>query len=153
ALAARARDVLARYGAFLLEEEASQTVALFGLGDADGRDTEAAVRAALIILRARGVSHDGGHPHAPAVLVSAGVNVARVLVDPHGGLVRDERVASLVTAAQALARATDGQVAVSRLAARIIRNEFTAEDLPGAGTTAPEGGRIITSARSPSAVY
>ncbi len=62
-------------------------------------------------------------------------------------------MASLVAAAQALARATDGQVAVSRLAARIIRTEFTAEDLPGAGPTAPEGGRIITSACLPSAVY
>ncbi len=142
-LAARAREVLARYGAVLLEEEPSQMVTLFGLGDADGRDTEAAVRAALIILRARGAG----------VSVSAGVHVARVLVDPQGALVRDERVASLVASAQALARATEGQVAVSRLAARIIRTEFTAEDLPGAGTTAPEGGHIITSARSPSAVY
>ncbi len=143
ALIARAKEVLARYGAVVLEEEASQVVALFGLGDADGRDTEAAVRAALIILRARGAG----------LSVSAGVHVSRVLVDPLGALIRDERVASLVASAQALARATDGQVAVSRLAARIIRNEFTAEDLPGAGTTAPEGGRIITSARSPSAVY
>jgi serine/threonine protein kinase/tetratricopeptide (TPR) repeat protein len=143
AVAARAHDVVARYGATLLEEEPSQLVALFGLGDADGRDTEAAVRAALVILRARGAG----------VSVSAGVHVARVLMDPQGGLVRDERVASLVASAQALARATDGQVAVSRLAARIIRSVFTTEDLPGAGTTAPEGGKVITSARSPSAVY
>ncbi len=143
ALAARAREVLARYGAVLLEEEPSQLVALFGLGDADGRDTEAAVRAALVILRARG----GG------ISVSAGAHVARVLVDPQGALIRDERVATLVAAAQALARATDGQVAVSRLAARIIRTEFAAEDLPGAGISAPEGGRVITSARAPEAVY
>ena len=143
ALLSRAREVLARYGAALLEEEPSQLVALFGLGDADGRDTEAAVRAALVILRAR----------SAGILVSAGVHVARVLVDPQGALLRDERVASLVASAQALARATDGQVAVSRLAARIIRTEFTTDDLPGAGMTAPEGGRIITSARSPSAVY
>ena len=143
ALAARAREVLARYGAVLLDEEPSQVVALFGLGDADGRDTEAAVRAALVILRARG----GG------VSVSAGAHVARVLVDPQGALIRDERVASLVASAQALARATDGQVVVSRLAARILRTEFTSEDLPGAGTSAPEGGRIITSARAPEAVY
>ncbi len=142
-LAPRAREVLGRHGAYLLEEEPAFTVALFGLGDADGRDTEAAVRAALVILRARGAG----------VSISAGAHVARVLVDPQGGLIHDERVTSLVAAAQALARATDGQVAVSRLAARIIRNEFTAEDLPGAGTTAPEGGRIITSARAPSAVY
>ena len=143
ALRVRARDVLARYGAAILEEEPSQLVALFGLGDADGRDTEAAVRAALVILRARGAG----------VSVSAGVHVARILVDPQGVPIRDERLSSLTGSAQALARATDGQVAVSRLASRIIRNEFSSEELPGAGTTAPEGGMIITSARAPSAVY
>jgi serine/threonine protein kinase/tetratricopeptide (TPR) repeat protein len=142
-LSSRAREVLARYGAMILEDEPSQIVALFGLGDADGRDTEAAVRAALVILRAR----------AAGASVSAGVHVARILVDAQGAPSRDERVASLVASAQALARATDGQVAASRLAARIIRTEFTTDDLPGAGMTAPEGGRIITSARSPSAVY
>ncbi len=49
-----AREVLLRYGARILEEEGAQVVALFGLGDADGRDTESAVRAALVILRSRG---------------------------------------------------------------------------------------------------
>jgi tetratricopeptide (TPR) repeat protein len=151
-VAVRAREILARYGAIVLEDEPSQIVALFGMGDADGRDTEAAVRAALVILRARGAG----------VSVSAGVHVARILVAPgqgggphapEGAPVRDERLASLVAAAQALARATDGQVALSHLAARIVRAEFATEDLPGAGMTAPEGGRIVTSARAPSAVY
>jgi eukaryotic-like serine/threonine-protein kinase len=141
--AARAREVLARYGAWILEEDPSHVVALFGLGDADGRDTEAAVRAALVILRARG----GG------VVVSAGVHVARIVVDAQGAPVRDERLASLITSAQALARATEGRVAASRLASRIIRTEFTTEDLPGASRVEPEGGRIVSSARSPSAVY
>jgi serine/threonine protein kinase/tetratricopeptide (TPR) repeat protein len=143
ALRARARDVLARYGAVILDEEPAQVVALFGLGDADGRDTEAAVRAALVIVRAR----------AAGVCVSAGVHVSRILVDPQGTPIRDERLASLVASAQALARATDGQVAVSHLASRIIRSEFSSDELPGAGLTAPEGGRVITSARAPSAVY
>jgi serine/threonine protein kinase/tetratricopeptide (TPR) repeat protein len=140
---ARARDVLARYGAVILEEEPAQLVALFGLGDADGRDTEAAVRAALVILRGR----------AAGVSLSAGVHVSRILVDPAGVPIRDERLTSLCASAQALARATDGQVAASHLAARIIRSEFSSDELPGAGMTAPEGGRIITSARALSAVY
>jgi eukaryotic-like serine/threonine-protein kinase len=170
-LRARACDVLARYGAAILEDEPAQTVALFGLGDADGRDTEAAVRAALVILRARTrttiappapppPNSQGGPASLPAatlpmptVAVSAGVAVARILVDPQGTPIRDERLASLVASAQALARATEGQVAASHVAARIIRSEFSSEDLPGAGMTAPEGGRIITSARAPSAVY
>jgi serine/threonine protein kinase/tetratricopeptide (TPR) repeat protein len=168
ALSARAKEVLARYGASILEDEPSQIVALFGLGDADGRDTEAAVRAAMVILRARGAG----------VSVSAGIHVARILVDAQGAPIKDERLASLVASAQALSRACEGQVAVSRLAARIIRTEFHTEDLPGAGATSslsdgaisstkpgvdppsgisvqpvPEGGRVVISARSPSTVY
>ncbi len=141
-ITARIRDVVARYGALVVEQDPSQLVALFGLGDADGRDTESAVRAALVILRGRG----GG-------LISAGIHVARILVDLNGQPVKDERLASLVNTAQAHARATEGQVALSRLAARIIRAEFSTDDLPGAGRSAPEGGKIITSARSPSSVY
>jgi serine/threonine protein kinase/tetratricopeptide (TPR) repeat protein len=142
-LIARAREVLARYGALVLEEEASQLVSLFGLGDADGRDTEAAVRSALVILRSR----------AGAGSVSAGVHVARILIDAAGAPIKDERLTSLVAAAQALARATEAQIAVSALAGRIIRSAFSTEDLPGAGRTAPEGGRVVTSAQPPTAAY
>jgi serine/threonine protein kinase/tetratricopeptide (TPR) repeat protein len=139
---ARICDVVARYGAAIIEQDPSQIVALFGLGDADGRDTESAVRAALVILRGRG----GG-------LISAGIHVARILVELSGQPVKDERLTSLVASAQSLARATEGQVALSRIAARIIRAEFSTDELPGAGRSAPEGGRVITSARSPSSVY
>ncbi|WP_437813426.1 serine/threonine-protein kinase [Sorangium sp. So ce1078] len=140
---ARAREVLARYGALLLEQEASQLVAIFGLGDADGRDTEAAVRAALVILRSRG----GG------AAVSAGIHLARILVDSAGAPIRDERLTSLIASAQALARATESQVAVSHLTGRVLRNAFTTEELPGAGRTAPEGGRVVTSAEPPDGAY
>ncbi|WP_437914352.1 protein kinase [Sorangium sp. So ce302] len=140
---ARARDVLARYGALLLEQEASQLVAIFGLGDADGRDTEAAARAALVILRSRG----GG------AAVSAGIHLARILVDSAGAPIRDERLTSLIASAQALARATESQVAVSNLTGRVLRNAFATEELPGAGRTAPEGGRVVTSAQPPDGAY
>src|SRR5262249_1861520 len=69
ALIARARVVLARYGGTVLETEGAQITALFGLTEADGRDTEAAVRAALVLQRAR----TGG------VSVCAGVHVARIV--------------------------------------------------------------------------
>jgi eukaryotic-like serine/threonine-protein kinase len=140
---ARAREVLARYGASLIEEEASQLVAIFGLGDADGRDTEAAVRAALVILRSRG----------GVAAVSAGVHLARILVDASGAPIRDERLASLIASTQALARATEAQVAVSHLTGRIIRSTFTTKELPGAGRTAPEGGRVVTSAHPPDGAF
>lgn len=139
---ARTREVFARYGAAVLEEEPSQIVALFGLGDADARDTESAVRAGLLILRSR----RGG-------LASAGVHVGRILVDADGAPVRDERLTSLITSAQALARATDGQLAVTGVAAQIIRNAFATEDLPGAGRTAPAGGRVVTLAHPPTVTY
>lgn len=138
----RAREVLLRYGARILEDEALQVVALFGLGDPDGRDTESAVRAALVILRSRGGAR-----------LSAGVHAARIVVDAQGEPVKDERLASLIAAAQSLARAIEGKVAVSRFAGRVIRSEFAAEELPGAGRTAPEGGCVITSARNPSSLY
>lgn len=139
-LVARACDVLGRYGAVVLEREPHQITALFGLGDADGRDTEAAVRAGLVILRAPGAS-----------TVSAGVAVARILVGAHGAPVRDERLASLVASAQSLARATEGRVAVSPLAGRIVRATFATEEL--SASAVPEGGRLIASARPPAAVY
>lgn len=142
-LIARALATLERYGARIIEQEASQVTAIFGLGDADGRDTEAAVRAALVVLRGAG----GG------TTLSAGVHVSRILVDPTGEPLRDERLTSLVATAQAFARATDGRVAVSPLAGRIVRSVFASEELPRGGRSVPDGGRVITSPRPPAAVY
>jgi tetratricopeptide (TPR) repeat protein len=137
----RAREIVARYGAKVIEREATHMVALFGLGEADGQDTEAAVRAGLAVVRGR---RSGS--------ASAGVHVGRILVDPRGLPVRDERLAALITGAQALARGTDNQVAVSPLAARILRSAFTTEALEGGQRVVPEGGRVVTSVRPPSDV-
>ncbi|HLM72978.1 MAG TPA: AAA family ATPase, partial [Polyangiaceae bacterium] len=137
----RAREIVARYGAKVIEREATHMVALFGLGEADGQDTEAAVRAGLAVVRGR---RSGS--------ASAGVHVGRILVDPSGLPVRDERLASVIAGAQALARGTDDQVAVSPLAARILRSAFTTEELEGGRRAAPEGGRVVTSIRPPSDV-
>src|SRR4029079_3728331 len=99
----------------MFEREGSHVAALFGLGDADGRDTHTAVRAGLVSVRARAgpssvsargpVARVRRRPRAGTSSVSAGVHVARILVDAQGGPVKDERVASLVATAQALARA------------------------------------------------
>ncbi len=133
-----AREVITRYGGVILEQEASQVVALFGLEDADGRDTEAAVRAALVIVRAqkgRGAS--------------AGVHVGRILVDTRGVPIVDARLGTLVALSQGLARAVAEQVAVSHPAARIVRAAFGFEELPDGAGSVPEGGRVITTARPP----
>lgn len=142
-IVARARGVLTRYGGTILEVDGGQITAVFGLADADGRDTEAAVRAALLVQRAR----------AGGAAASAGVHVARIVVDAQGEPVRDQRLASLVATAQSLARAADQSVCVSSLAARIVRHAFTTEDLPTTGRVLPEGGRLVASARPPSQMY
>ncbi|MEZ4404863.1 MAG: AAA family ATPase, partial [Polyangiales bacterium] len=143
ALLTRARAILTRYGGTLLEVEGCQLTALFGLADADGRDTEAAVRAALLVQRAG----TGG------AAIGAGVHVARIVVDANGEPVRDQRLASLVATAQSLARAADHAVCVSQLAARIVRHAFTTEEIPASGRAMPEGGRLVVNARPPSQVY
>jgi tetratricopeptide (TPR) repeat protein len=142
-LVTRARGILTRYGGTVLETEASQITAIFGLAEADGRDTEAAVRAALLVQRAR--SGDAA--------ASAGVHVARIVVDAQGEPVRDQRLASLVSTAQSLARARDQAVCVSQIAARIVRHAFTTEELSATGRAIPEGGRLVVSARPPSQMY
>jgi serine/threonine protein kinase/tetratricopeptide (TPR) repeat protein len=133
----RLADIVARWGGRVTENEPTHLVALFGLADADGRDAEAAVRAGLHALRARGVE-------------SAAVHAGRVLVDAQGQLVKDERVSSLVATAQALSRLADGRVVVSTIAARLVRGAFAAEELPSDRTRpAPsEGAWLVGTARS-----
>ncbi|EYF05582.1 serine/threonine-protein kinase [Chondromyces apiculatus] len=138
----RAEEVLARYGAMVIEREEGHVAALFGLEEADARDTEAAVRAGFVILRA-----------GRRALVSAGIHLGRILVGPTGMPVRDERLTSLITAAQALARAGEGQVAISAAASRVIRGAFMTDALPGAGSSAPEGGRMVAASHPPASLY
>jgi serine/threonine protein kinase len=136
AVVVRARDVLARHGAVIHEEqEASQLAAIFGLGDADGRDSEAAVRAALAVLR------------ASASAVSAGVHVAPILIDADGAAVRDERLSALLRVAQALARATDDRVAVSSAVSRIVRSIFATEPLSMVGQILSYPAHVVTTTR------
>jgi serine/threonine protein kinase len=138
----RARDLLARHGARTHEEqEASQIVAIFGLGDADGRDSEAAIRAALAIMRAGAIS------------ISAGVHVAPILIDAEGAPVRDERLSALIRHAQALARATEDRVAVSLTVSRIVRSTFASEPLPVTGQALAQPACVVTTARPAAALY
>jgi tetratricopeptide (TPR) repeat protein len=81
------------------------------------------------------------------------VHAARVLVDPSGEPVRDERLTSLASEAQSLARASEGQVVASAIAARLIRSDFTLEELPAAGRAAPEGARVITAGRTQATIH
>ncbi len=129
----RVRDVLDRFGAWIEEKNSTQIVAIFGLGDTDGRDAEAAVRAALVLVRQRRLE---GAP-------SAGVHSGPISVDDGGIPVHDERLANLFSVAQTLARATEGQVALSPVTGRLVRRSFVTERLPESGRAATDGGLVV----------
>jgi eukaryotic-like serine/threonine-protein kinase len=124
-----AGSVLERHGAWLEDVSGNQVVAIFGLGDTDGRDADAAVRAALSLVRER----RAGEVH------SAGVHSGPISVDDGGLPLEDERLASLLSSAQLLARATDEQVVLSPVTARLVRRSFVTEPLPPRARAMAEG--------------
>ncbi len=120
AVGGKAQEIVSRYGGRVVKNEPEQIAALFGLGEPDGRDTEVAVRCALVALRAL----DG--PRRP----SAGLHTGRIHVAHSGEPTQDERLSALVATAQTLARAREGQLAISNAATRQVRNLFSLEPIP-----------------------
>lgn len=124
----RVRDIVTRYGGHPVEDEEVHTSALFGLGEADGRDTETAVRCALVALRRMGMSGgstavDGTLDHGP----SAGVHAARIIVSADGEPQQDERLGALLASAREMAFLRDRTCGVSISAARNVRGLFLFE--------------------------
>jgi serine/threonine protein kinase len=125
----RVRDIVTRYGGYIVEDEELHAAALFGLGEADGRDTETAVRCALVALRRMGPSGgptssvDGKPDHGP----SAGVHAARIIVSPEGEPQQDERLSALLGTAREMALLRDRTCGVSVSAARNVRSLFLFE--------------------------
>jgi len=133
----RVKDTLARYGARLMDESPDDLVSLFGLGDADGRDTETAVRCALVVLRQLSVGR--WRP-------TAGVHTGRVQLHDSGEPARDETYCGVVEVASRLARLAEGRCVVSNAAGRHVRNLFKLEEPPGA----PAGiGLLVGDMRTP----
>jgi serine/threonine protein kinase/tetratricopeptide (TPR) repeat protein len=131
----RVRDVITRYGGHLLEDDPSHAAAVFGLGEADGRDTETAVRCALIALRRTTstpseASPDGLGDPGP----SAGIHSGRILLSAQGDPQRDERLTALLSTAQEMARLRDRACGVSVSASRNIRGQFVLESVSDTGT-------------------
>lgn len=133
ALLARARDALDRHGAWIEEITPSHVVAVFGLVDTDGRDAEAAVRAALVLVRER----------QGEVIPSAGVHSGTIHVDDGGIPLQSGRLSSMVACAQSLARVTEGQVALSQGTARLVRRSFVTEPLSPSLRAAAEPGLVV----------
>ncbi|MBI4705577.1 MAG: protein kinase [Deltaproteobacteria bacterium] len=145
ALEQKIAQVIGRHGGVVHEQTRApdgalaQVVAIFGLGDADGRDAEVAVRAAKLLVRER---RGGAVP-------SAGVHSGPLFIDEDGRPAGDERLASLLATAQALARATRGEVAVSQQTGRLVRRSFATEPLGGVPEAVlTEGALLVREARA-----
>lgn len=117
---ANAERIVLRYGGHVHEHLPEQMVALFGLGDPDGRDTEVATRASLIVLRSA-----KGHKKP-----SAGLHTGRIHLSSSGEPKRDERLSSLIQVAQELARTSDGECVASAAAADLVLHQFYCEPAP-----------------------
>jgi eukaryotic-like serine/threonine-protein kinase len=119
ALHERARQILTRYGGRVLADSPREISAMFGLSQADSRDTENAVRSGLVLLRSLG---------AGELSASVGVDSGRLrAVD--GRPAEDGRTRELLAGARRIAQAASGQVAVAARAARNLRGLFVLEPL------------------------
>jgi serine/threonine protein kinase/tetratricopeptide (TPR) repeat protein len=125
----RLREVLERHGAWVEERSSDQLIAIFGLGDTDGRDGDAAVRAGLSLVRERSEGDASG----------VGIHSGPISVDDGGLPLHDERFAALLATASRLSRALEGQVALSPVTARLVRRSFLTEPLPADARALVEG--------------
>jgi tetratricopeptide (TPR) repeat protein len=140
-LQTRAVSLLSRYDGLVVQEAPEQVAALFGLTQADGRETERAAFCALLLLRVLGGT------------VSAGIHLGRGLRASDGGVVHDEPLAALVAGARGLARVRPGNVALSEPAMREVRSLFTFEPLADSGTDFAIPGVVLTDTMAVSEVY
>ncbi len=140
----RVAAALERYGGRIYSRDPAQVTALFGLIDPDGRDTEMAARAALMVVR---------NPHG-SQRPSAGVHSARIHVSQTGEPTEDERLQSVIATARDLARAKEGRVAISAFAVRQVRSTFVFETLtdapPGLSTSSTF---LVRNVRDPSEAF
>jgi serine/threonine protein kinase/tetratricopeptide (TPR) repeat protein len=125
----RAADAITRYGGRIIQREPEHIIALFGVDEPDGRDTEIATRCALVVLRSL----------AGARQPSAGLHASRIHVSHEDKPTEDEAFTSLMTTARDLARVREGMCAISATAMRQVRNLFVfdtlSESRPGVSST------------------
>jgi len=131
-------SLLTRYGAKIVERDHGRVVALFGLDNPDGRDTDLAVRGAMVLSRAL---------REIAPTASIGIHAGKVVVDDKGELLRDEKLGSLVVGARELARAREGRVAISSGALRHVRTVVEVEPIPDAARTLASVSGVLVKGR------
>jgi serine/threonine protein kinase/tetratricopeptide (TPR) repeat protein len=163
ALAGRVAQIVTRYGGRVVTKEPEHLAALFGLGEPDGRDTEVAIRCALVTLRSLGVERPP----------SAGIHTSRIHVthalttEPAEGAepggrsepaeseaTEDERLRGLLQTAREFSRASSGKVAISAAAMRQVKGLFELDplsegDQPRTGLT----GSIVRDVRGPAETF
>jgi serine/threonine protein kinase len=115
---ARLRAVVARYGGVLVHEDEGEAVALFGLDRSDGRDTEAAVRAGLVLVRGL---------ESVRLSPSVGVDAGRLRLSGGDEPIPDDRAMRLIDSARGLAPDDASEVVVSRRVASSLRGRFPLE--------------------------
>ncbi len=123
-----ATRIIERFGGLCLEAAAGgdtrgrTLVALFGVRDPDGRDTDIAARCALRLARGvAGAALEAGRPSGTRVGLAAG----RILVTAEGDPVREDRFEELVGTARSLAeKGEPGRVRVSTASERLLRGRF-----------------------------
>jgi len=132
--------LLRRYGAKIVESEGPRVVALFGVDVPDGRDTDIAIRCALVVARAL-------REVAPAT--SIGVHAGKIVVAPDGEVTRDDRLGALLSGARELARAREGRIALSTAALRHVRSAVDVEPVPDAARTLAGVSGVFLKGRKP----
>jgi eukaryotic-like serine/threonine-protein kinase len=135
--------IVNRYGGRVFRQDPEQVVALFGLDDPDGRDTEIATRCALVAVRAI----------AGPRQASAGLHTSRVHVARSGEPTDDDRLAGLVSTARDLARVREGRVALSPAAARHVSGGFSVEPLGDPDATGIGAGSLVKDVRGPAETF
>jgi eukaryotic-like serine/threonine-protein kinase len=150
---ARVRDLMTRYGGHLLEEEPAQITALFGLGEPDARDTETAVRCALVVLRQMTASPGSEPPsrERPEQAPSAGVHAGPILIGRDGAPQEDERLSALVGAAAQMAALREHTCGITLSAARNVRGLFVLQAASEEGSKKPKSaaGLLVSDSKVP----
>ncbi len=133
---ARVRQILQRAGGLITDQSVQEStsisgrsyVAVFGAREPDGRDPEAAARAALALSSAARRSAEGRHESS----VSIGLHSGRVWVDIAGELLRDEHYLKLVEETRSVVlHAPQGAILADAQAARGLRRLFELEPMAG----------------------
>jgi eukaryotic-like serine/threonine-protein kinase len=138
----RARQILLRYGARIFAESSRELAAMFGVQQADGRDTENAVRSGLVLLRSLA---------AGSAVPAVGVDAGRLHVGEEGAVVDDERSRALILNARRLASIAEQRVAIAERAAKNLRGLFNLEPAPVGSL--PRNSLLVGDVRAPQEAF